>query len=602
MPDRDLGELVARLNSGGRRRRKAALALAGVRSPAAVGALARAYASSGDARLDEIAAGALAGLDDQVAIDAVCEALIETGDDRLAELVAAAGYRHSDPARRAVQLFVAGDFDAYAELDFDGSALAAAQAVADGPLRSRLADRARASGRIEWVRAATGGSRPGALSDPEWETAIGILTATGRLDELWRLVPQAPPLWGVRMLRELAERDWRPANESERAGFDELAGLSLACAGDGSPAGLLPEAPSAELRGHRKAVSGLAALPGMLVSGGFDGAVLLRRLPDGAPAGVLRAHESVHELAVSPDGKLLATHGYDPGIEQPVRLWDLSSQKMIGSILPHYGLVGSLAVTPDSRLLVTGGHGEVGLWHLPDLTPAGALPVSQKKSVDGLAMTADGSMLVAGCALGETQLWRLRDRTAIGSLPRRKSEQGCVAVTPDGGLLASASFGQVWLWRLPDLTPAGDLRRSTDCLAVTPDGRLLVTGGDHGVELWRLPDLTPAGTLTWHESRVRRLAIAPDGALLAGSDEYGTVRLWDLGLRKAVHTPLGEFEPAEAGRLANGDLTGYSGSRRTWAATLAALLRWRRRYDIEVGDSATPVAGAGAADIEIGSG
>lgn len=166
-----------------------------------------------------------------------------------------------------------------------------------------------------------------------------------------------------------------------------------------------------------------------------------------------------------------------------------------------------------------------------------------------------------------------------------------MTVTPDGGLLVSSSFGQVWLWRLPDLTPAGNLRRSTDCLTVTPDGRLLVTGGDDGVELWRLPDLTPTGALTWHESRVRRLAITPDGALLAGSDEYGTVRLWDLGLRKAVHTPLGAFEPAEAEGLANGDLTGYSGSRRTWAAMLAALLRWRRRHDIAVGDGAMPGPG-----------
>ena len=90
-----------------------------------------------------IARRALVELTDPATIDAVCDVLIATGDERLGALITTAEHTHSDPARRALLLFVGGEFDRYTELDFDGSLLAAAHTTAEEDLRMRLAERAR---------------------------------------------------------------------------------------------------------------------------------------------------------------------------------------------------------------------------------------------------------------------------------------------------------------------------------------------------------------------------------------------------------------------------------------------------------------------------
>ena len=128
---------------GGWRRRRAAERLARRGTPEAVRALAEAYVAGADERVVAIAETTLAGLDDPASIDAVCEVVIASGDERLAELVTKARYVPSSPERRALLLFLTGRFDGYAELDFDGGLLAAANATADGELRTRLAARAR---------------------------------------------------------------------------------------------------------------------------------------------------------------------------------------------------------------------------------------------------------------------------------------------------------------------------------------------------------------------------------------------------------------------------------------------------------------------------
>ncbi|MCK7508706.1 MAG: hypothetical protein MZV70_34855 [Desulfobacterales bacterium] len=52
----------------------------------------------------------------------------------------------------------------------------------------------------------------------------------------------------------------------------------------------------------------------------------------------------VNSLAFSPDGKLLATAGYD----KTIRLWDLDTGKELKSLV-HVDIVNSLAFSPDGN-------------------------------------------------------------------------------------------------------------------------------------------------------------------------------------------------------------------------------------------------------------
>ncbi|HEY3954502.1 MAG TPA: hypothetical protein VGM53_14090 [Streptosporangiaceae bacterium] len=182
--------------------------------------------------LRERAREALAGLARQDARDVVCELAIDGGSPAALDAAMAGSFAPADRARQAVLLFLAGDFERYAEFDFDGTLLRSVHAVAHERVRARLARHARESGRVDWVRVVTGERQPArlvALTDDEWEATLSVLTQAGRWEELWQLAVQAPPRWAAGMLRALGRSRWRPAAEPDRAGCAGLIALAEAC-------------------------------------------------------------------------------------------------------------------------------------------------------------------------------------------------------------------------------------------------------------------------------------------------------------------------------------------------------------------------------------
>ncbi|TYB45420.1 WD40 repeat domain-containing protein [Actinomadura chibensis] len=641
MTDDELDGLAARLAGAGRwGRRRAARRLAADRSPGAVRALALALASGPDRRTAAVAERALTGLADRTCVDAVCDVMIADGDDRLATLVRAAGYRHSDPASQALLLFMTGDYRGYAELDFDGSMLAAAHAAADDGLRARLADRARASARVEWVDAvveARGAERLAAVSAREWEAAVETLTAKRRWPGLWRLAQEAPAPWAAWMLRILAEQRWRPPDAAERPGYRRLTALAGQCFGE--PEKGFADAPTV-LDGYPGRVERLAVTPdgGMLVSAGKGDGVRLWDLPSGDHIEAL-VHGNWFDLAILPGGTRLAA-----GCMDRVTVWRLPSGDPVTTLpVPgHTAKSSTLLATPDGGLLLAAGawlraygpawserwaarrgsandhdavalvngravsaewSGAIRVYDLDTGESAVAPLHGHPAPVRCVAATPDGTLLASGDDRGDIRLWRLSDGEQTGTAFGHSGRVTALAVAPDGGLLASAGKdGTVRLWRLPDGAAAGELTghegRVTH-LAVTPDGRILASGGQDGtVRLWRLPDGAPLAVRAEPGARVTCLAVSPDGGLLAGGDARGGLRLWKLwhpDLADACRVPAARLAPSAATRLVEA-CRDRSPDERAWARLVAALAEWRHRHDVELADES---AAAGPADIEI---
>ena len=625
--DRQLDRLRAGLVAtprvfGGWRRSRAAERLTKLGTPAAIAVLAERFAETSDPQLAELVRRALLAARDQKVIDAVAGAVMSTGDVRLATILDRTGRAPSDPGRQAVVAFLAGDFDGYADLDFDGSLLRGAYAGAGEELRRQLAEKARAAGRLEWVRVVTGGGDAGRrrlLSTTEWEAAADVLEGTQRWEELWHLALEAPAIWATRMLRAVADRQWRPAGEAERAAFTKLVRLASAAGAAKAPASTAfgDEEPRViDTGGH---LESLAVTPDgtLLITGGYLEAVRMWHIPSGLLVGTLPDATDVVSMTTTPDGNLLITGDVNGNI----RLWHLPSGTPAGTYR-HTGsrlntVLGSkvlaLALAPGAHLVASGGYGQyVQLWSRSStvLIPTVAVR-ADLQWIPCLAVTPDGRMLISGGGRrgkGNLRLWGLPGGEPVRTLAGHTSHVSCLGITPDGTLLASGGYDNtVRLWRLPSGEPAGVLTGHTETvlsMAVTPDGKLLASGGfDNVVRLWHLPSGAVAGELAGHTSRVECLTVSPDGQLLASGAADGYVRWWTRRrspLEKLVSTPVGQVSTAEL-RTVERSARELSADERAWLDLVAALVRWHHRHDVELADASSGTA-ATPWDVELGDG
>lgn len=211
---------------------------------------------------------------------------------------------------------------------------------------------------------------------------------------------------------------------------------------------------------------------------------------------ILTGHtDAVTTIALSCDGKLLASGSLDG----TVQLWNLRTEKRIGTFADHTAAVRTIALSADGQMLASGSDDcAVKLWHLRSGSLLRTI-TGHFDAVTAVMISPDRQTLLSGGLDGALKLWHLND----GSLLRQFSEQ-------------SAAIGTA---------------------AISADGRKLVTcDRDQAIKLWDLPTGQLQRTLTWNASRTTPIAFCPDGVWLAFVSADQTVKLWNLQTDTLSHT------------------------------------------------------------------
>lgn len=136
---------------------------------------------------------------------------------------------------------------------------------------------------------------------------------------------------------------------------------------------------------------------------GGTGIIYRLRLHDGAPLGSLPGHGvAVQSLAISPNGKLLAS----TGAEGSVRLWDTASWALVRDV--PLRATGSLAVVwaHSGDTLAVAGDQAITFLPLDSELPNRRIWVGGQ-GVLGLACSHDGNWLATACADGKVRVWDL---------------------------------------------------------------------------------------------------------------------------------------------------------------------------------------------------
>ncbi len=310
-------------------------------------------------------------------------------------------------------------------------------------------------------------------------------------------------------------------------------------------------------------------------------------LPPGAIARLgtmrLRHADTIHQVSLSPDGKVLAA----AGMTYNFYLWDVATGRV--KRREHRGAGRAVAFSSDGKTLASGGQGEVLVWdsvtgkelrrfqvktemvtrliyspddktvaclghdntvHLLDLAtgkercqwegPPNYIPSSVAFSPDArtlaIAHKKDSVIRLYDTATGPgvRQFLRPRDHIQQGDYIHD------VAFSPDGKTLVS-SFGS--MLHFYELATGKEVRKVepggyVKTLLFSPDGRSLVLGG-FDIRLWEVASSKTVAQFKWERGvgSVACVALSANGKIVAASmdDNTHTVALWDVATGKRLH-------------------------------------------------------------------
>ena len=548
--------------------------------------------SDADTDVRSLALNLLGELQTPEAIEQFCDQLAASEfAPSLQKLAAEKAYAPRDPGQRALFYFLTGQVQRYDALDFDHRLLRAGYETAEPELRHRLAARVRLSGRPELAKAIQSGPQKRILAEMstrEWESIVTVLREHKRHHDLWALLFETFPEWSSEVLGVLKQAGYRPPADSDAAVFDKLCKLRPV---EGKRLRLFLPTPFCRsvLRMPTQGVRSLAFAP--------DGRTLGTVCSDttaflwDVPAARLKDNPGKRIglavlLAFSPDGRTLAVANTD----HAARLWDLNSWQLKATLAGHNDKISAFGFSPNDQAFATGSYDNTTrIWDLSNYA-CRAVVNGHRGAVLSLAFSPDGQVLATGGHDETVRLWYTEAGASKATLTGNLSSVCTLAFSPDGRTLAAGSSdGTVRLWHVANgemKTLFQGHRTSVMSVAFSPDGTRLATGSlDRKVRLWELSTGQLKASLEAHSDEVHSVAFSPDGKRLATGSRDKTARIWEVALTKPLigmnRGDLFQIEQWAAG-------TTQSEEARPWHF-LAALLRHRFRFDIELGEAAEKV-------------
>ncbi len=232
---------------------------------------------------------------------------------------------------------------------------------------------------------------------------------------------------------------------------------------------------------------------------GLYGVAQLRDVASGALVREFSGHADVlSDAEISPDGKMLATAGYD----REIKLWDLPQGTLLRTISVHKGAIFDLAWHPNSKVLASASADEtIKLWRVADGVRLDTLNQPQKE-MNVVLFTPDGGRILGAGRDKRIYQWQFVSTDAPGANPVLTSRFAheapilSLALSADGKqLLSSAEDRTLKFWSLPELTLQQALPAQADqaaVLAAAPDRKFLVALADGSRQVLSAPGVAAA--------------------------------------------------------------------------------------------------------------
>jgi len=259
---------------------------------------------------------------------------------------------------------------------------------------------------------------------------------------------------------------------------------------------------------------------------------------------VTKLVDQINGLAISPDGRLLATRNKGG----TVTLWEIATGRRRASFDTQPYRNQLLAFVAGGEVLAADATMSIHLWDIATGRDRAGIPMATYP--DGRILVSPDSRLLAieesGVRLFDAATAREKGFIGKGS----PIVAAPLALSADGGVLAWKRYNEPpRLWDVGGGRELAALKTDDDMAALSPDGRTVATWSFRGlaIHLWDVATGRERVRLVGHESQVLMALFSADGKSVV-SCEFGRVIAWDA----ADGTELGrrEVDPK------NGLLTG----------------------------------------------
>ena len=279
----------------------------------------------------------------------------------------------------------------------------------------------------------------------------------------------------------------------------------------------------------------------VLVTSGLDDTVCVWQVSGGKKQLELKARDYklniLRSVAISPDGKLLATVASGGSDEVTIHAWNVANGEEKFKKTYTNGS-SAIAFSPDSKLLALAGAPIV---LLDSNTGRQVRTFEEHKSIaSGIQFSGDGKVVASLHQNGTIlQFWLSATGKPLFEIKAPENDSfRCLAFAPDNKRIATRSReGTVWLWDIASTRPVQHFEAHKGAiLSVTysANGELLATASaPGGVALW--DPRTGKQQRSFIGDRNGRYfgsadtiaSISPDGKYLASANGHA-IRLWDV--------------------------------------------------------------------------
>jgi WD40 repeat protein len=172
------------------------------------------------------------------------------------------------------------------------------------------------------------------------------------------------------------------------------------------------------LNKHTDQISRLVFHPAgrMLASCSDDRTIILWDIFAGNEKLLLKIHDDiVYDIVFHPQGDVLASSSWDKETGGMIKLWQLSTEKVIAHFEELEQPAATLAFSPDGKILAGGSVAGVKFWDMETRKEIPALTV-ETEEVRKLAFSPDGKRLLGACEDATARLWNLPGAQEIARL------------------------------------------------------------------------------------------------------------------------------------------------------------------------------------------